>query len=164
MAGFGVREKVEGVEQLIKKLDSISSKLRKKTLKKAITEATRNVKNAAKARAPRRTRADIPKHLNYKGGQLRKSLAHKIKVYEGAVVGVVGARKNFRLQIGETVKDGKPVFVNPVKYLHLVELGTKRGVTGSRFLREALRTNLPAVRQRIVEALEAAVKEAPRGN
>lgn len=160
---FQVRERVEGVEELLKRLDSISSKLRKKTLKKAITEASKNIKNAAKARAPRRVRADISKHLSYKGGQLRKSLAHKVKVYDGAVVGVIGARKNFRLQIGETVNEGKPVFVNPVKYLHLVELGTKRGVKGSHFLRDALRTNLQAAQQQIRAAIEAAIKEATRG-
>ncbi len=162
MAGFMASARVEGVEQLLKQLDAISSKLRKKTLRKAITQAARMVKDSAKARVPRRRKADIPKYLNYKGGQLRKSLAHKIKVYDGAVVGIVGARKGFRIQIGER-KSGSPVFVNPVKYLHLVELGTRHS-KASHFLREALRTNLQAVKTRITEAVEQAIKEAARGN
>lgn len=168
---FGRSEKLEGLDGLIRQLDAIAPRLRKKTLRKAISDTAKEIKWAAKAAAPRRGRKDVAKHLTYKGGQLRKSIAEKVKTYpSGATVGIVGARTNFRLQIGQTIQDGSkrpagsPVFVNPTKYLHLVEMGTRRGVEATHFLQKALRQNLPRLRDRVRRAVEDAITEAARGN
>ncbi len=70
---------------------------------------------------------------SYKGGQLKKSLGSKVKSYSRTKtsVAIIGPRTGFRKQIGVYVKGGKkhhagePIIIDPVKYAHLVEKGTK---------------------------------------
>jgi HK97 gp10 family phage protein len=77
--------------------------------------------------------------LTYNGGALKKSIGHKVRVYKRAVVAIVGPRDGFRERIGTVSRGknkGKPIYNNPSKYAHLVELGTRHS-KAQPFLRPA---------------------------
>lgn len=157
--GYTVRDQVEGLEAIKAQLRELPRKLAAKLEKKAINEAGKLVLQRAKALAPIRE----DRRQGYKGGLLRKSLARKVKVYRnrGIIVAIVGARKEgFRRQIG-TRKDGTPIFANPTKYLHLVELGT-RTAQGKNFLRQALSEVRPQLTSIFTRVLEEALNETGR--
>ena len=156
---FKVKEHVTGLKEILQAMDDLPKNLRKKHLRKAMSDIAKKILWAAKARTPRGT------------GLLRKSLGRKIKVYpSGVVVGIVGARRGFRQQVGERVKDsrpgtkypkqaGDPIYVDPTKYLHLVELGTVRS-KAAHMLRDALAEGRAMATARFRQALEDAVKES----
>ncbi len=163
---FAVKGKIEGLEGVVAKLRDLSAKVQKKALKKAVNDASRVLLWSARARVPRRKPKSLPKNVAYKGGQMKRALGRKVKVYGGTAVGVVGARLGeFRIQVGLTTRAGKrqpagsPIFVNPVKYLHLIELGTKK-VRGTHFLRDAMDSNRSAIRDAFRDAVESAIREA----
>ena len=78
----------------------------------------------------------------YRGGLLRKALHYKVKQYRKGkiMVAIVGVRPGFRTQIGimtrgskpqtemtraKVRKAGTPIFADPVKYIHLIDRGTR---------------------------------------
>jgi HK97 gp10 family phage protein len=119
--GIRLRVKVEGVSEILRSLREADEKVAKKSLRQAVNEATKPVLREAKAGVPTATKS------------LKKSLGRKVKSYKGGriVFALVGARKDskgkpakFRRQVRRS-KVGKEITRNPVKYLHLVEGGTK---------------------------------------
>lgn len=95
---------------------------RNKIARRAVDKASQPVAKAAKRLAPVSSEPPlIP-------GLLRKAQGRKVKTYgaRGVSVAVVGSRTDFRRQIGVRVrgkKAGQPIYQDPVKYDHLVELG-----------------------------------------
>lgn len=151
---FAIQGKIDGLSDLLKRLDSLEKKIRKKAVRKAAGEAGKIVLKDAKKGA----RTDT--------GLLRKSLGRKVKVYKGSgvAVAIVGPRVGFRQEVE---RGGRTMIANPVKYAHLVELGTAPhgyktrpgqhpGAQAFPFLRPALDSN----RDRIVEAMAEVFREA----
>lgn len=96
------------------KLKNLERRGVEKIQRKAVNAWTIDVNKVAKPRIPKRF------------GNLRKSYGRKVKKYGSKVVGLVGARKGFRVQIGVRVRGkhkGQPIFADPTKYDHLVEFG-----------------------------------------
>jgi len=101
-------------------------------------------------------------------GALRKSFKYDIRTYKGGsvVVGLAGVDKNYVGTV-ERNKKGKKVFKRnpnaagkkrrPAKYLHLVELGTKKGVTGTHFVQKTAEQLTPQFQQILTEAVEKAL-------
>lgn len=156
---FAIRGEIEGLPHVIEQLRQLPKKLAKKALRTVVGAAGTILLRNAKARCPR--------HL----GILRKSLGKKIKVYSSGVgVSIVGARKGFRQQIGVRVKDsgpgarypkkaGDPIYADPAKYLHLVELGTARN-TATHFLTEARNASKAAILKQAQDIVDKALKES----
>lgn len=104
--------KVEGIKDLVKKLESMKKSKASKILRKACTKGAQPVAKSAKAQAPVET------------GLLKKSIGHKVKSYpSGVVVGIVGPRVGHGTEV---VVNGKPEYRDPVYYSHLVELGSEQ--------------------------------------
>lgn len=161
---FKVEARFDDLKPLLDRLGQLPRKLARKALRRAVTIATRKLARAAKDRAKGFKRT----------GTLWKSLGSKVKVYasSGAVVGIVGARQGFRTQIGVAKKDsaettryprktGDPIYANPVKYLHLVELGTHRS-RANPFLADALRATRSVIKATLVEEIDRGLSEALR--
>ena len=146
---------VEGAEHLIQKLKAIKQSVAKRLLRKAIGNGTRAILRAAKSQAPTRT------------SLLRKSLGRKVKAYRGgiAVAGIVGARLGFRQVRGEGKRGkraGKTLYADPVKYEHLVELGTVRS-RAQAFLNPAWLAVKSSVTADLKETLAAGIAKAAGG-
>lgn len=152
---YKIRGKIAGLPEVMKSLERVKEGVRARILRRPMGKVARLIAKKAKALAPRRF------------GLLRKSMGSKVKTYKGgAVVAVVGPRTGFRTQVGSK-RDGTPVYADPVKYAHLVELGT--ATTAARpFLRPALRGSrkeaAEIIRRGVAEGLAAeANKAAARG-
>lgn len=158
---FAVKARVEGVQDLIAQLDGLKKSLRNKILRKAVSNAGKTLLWAARARASGFKRT----------GLLYKSLGRKVKVYpSGAVVAIVGARKGFKQVIGVRKRDsrpgtkypkaaGDPIYADPTKYLHLVELGTRRS-RAYEPLKQALETNKVGIAAQMRKDIEDGLREA----
>ncbi len=141
-----IAAEIQGLTSLLRKFEDVSKSLQKKYLRKGVNAANKKVKWSAKAACPR------------KSGLLAKSLGDKVKTYKSAtVVGIVGVRKGFRKEVGAR-KDGKPIFEDPAKIIHLVELGTKHS-RAAHFLESAMNNNHAAVRDEIAGALQACLAQ-----
>lgn len=112
--------KVSGDRELIAALDALPDRLRKNVLRRAVRRACKPILATAKALVP----------VRY--GHLRKSLSTKIVAYHrtGAVVGVIGARKDYVREVTDPVTGARRRVV-PHKYAHLVEFGTQAHALGS---------------------------------
>ena len=157
MAGLQVNLNITGVEELVKKLQTIEKKHARKAARTAIGEATKIVLKTAKALVPKDT------------GLLRKSLGRKVKVYRrnGVVTGLVGPRTNVTDRLKSRKGRGVVAKLNeivgkalnaevakkPARYAHLVELGTMHSAAQP-FLRPALDSN----RDRLVGVIAAKLK------
>lgn len=133
---FKVVAQIAGVKELHQLLQVEAPKAVNRASRRGVTKAAREVRKDARQRTPVRT------------GLLKRSLDVKVKTYpSGVVVGVVGPATGFktdkatgkkvRTKLGEKIKE---TGINPVKYAHLVELGTKRSKARP-FLRPALDAN-----------------------
>jgi HK97 gp10 family phage protein len=142
-----VRGGLQGLDEVLRRFAGIEKVFRAAT-RKGINEATKLVLSAAKANVPRRT------------GSLKKSLGRKVVALKGdrkGYIGIVGPRKDIsekergRLQrefeqgkrkrppggpkFRKVVKHkGREILVNPVKYAHLVEYGTKPSIAKGKVL------------------------------
>lgn len=115
--GWRVAARFDGLEQFADRLKLLKATLQKRVLRSAMRKSASVVNKAAKANAPKRT------------GQLRRSLGVKVKAYpSGVVIGVVEPRAGFRVPAGNT--NGKPKFIDPRFYAHLVEGGVKPHAVG----------------------------------
>lgn len=124
---IGVRLKLMGVPKMVRTLVEIDKKVCREALGDAINESTKPILKDAKEKVPVDTKL------------LKKSLGRKKRSFKsGSVqVGVVGVRKHFKGKKGQRVrtdkfrvrigtdKAGKPIYVDPTNYAHLVEFGTK---------------------------------------
>lgn len=105
--GFQIRGTLTGLEAVTKAMMKLRGPVRRKVMRAGMRKLTSLMNKTAKGLAPVRT------------GQLKRSLGVKVKIYpSGIVFGAVEPRGGFK-----TMVDGKPV--NPVKYAHLAERGTK---------------------------------------
>ena len=154
------RDTLDGV---IKTLRWLPTKLADKILKKAVGVASRKLAKAVKNGLPVRT------------GILKKSIGVKIKRYKNTkiIVGVIGARKGFRTQVGTYKRDsrksakyphkkGDPIYVNPVNYLHLVELGTERS-RAFKILENTTNSMRPTIRAEMIKAINTGLKKFADG-
>ena len=99
----------------LKPLEGLKKSLINKILRKAVSEASKNVKLAVKANAG--------------NGNMGKSIGIKVKTYKSSVVAVVGPRTKYQKANGvfkKGKKKGEPKIIRPSKIAHLVEKGTKR--------------------------------------
>lgn len=145
---FAISGKIEGVEALVKSLEDLDAKLRKRVLKKAVGEASKMVLRAAKAGVRKDT------------GLLKKSLGRKVKVYRhsGVVVAIVGPRKGFKTAVTRKGQ-AKATFANPTQYAHLVELGTSRSQAFP-FMGPAFEQTKAAAREAMEEIVAEGLKSA----
>lgn len=144
---FKIRAKIDGLSDVTERLKNIDKGIRKKALRKACGAAGTIILKAAKARARKDT------------GLLRKSLGKKVKVYSSGVgVAVIGPRLGFR----QTVKrGGREMTANPVKYAHLVELGTRHSPAYP-FLSSAIDATRAQVRDAMSEAILEVIEGAAK--
>lgn len=171
---FRIKTRIVGLEDVIRNLNTLEKRIRKKLLRAGTTAMGRIVAKQAKAnlKGVRRT------------GQLKKSIGSKVKTYSnGAVVAIVGPRRGFKTK--HTVKPGDDVFytakdgtlrkfaavhpqeipVDPVHYAHLIELGTEHS-KAMPFLRPALdQTRAQCIekfRQVVADGLAREVAKLPK--
>jgi hypothetical protein len=92
----------------------------KKAAKKGMNSATKRVLAEAKANVPEDTKA------------LKKALGRKVRVYQQAVIGIIGARRDvkgkprkFAREVRRGGRRRKLQIVVPANYLALVERGTR---------------------------------------
>jgi HK97 gp10 family phage protein len=108
------------VAGLIKQVGLMDTKLRRKILRKAVTNAARPMIKAAKSNLAKLART----------GLLSLSIGNKVKVYPRTItaVAIVGARYGFKSKKYTAIKSGltgKTRRADPIRYAHLVERGTK---------------------------------------
>jgi len=190
-----IQARLTGLAEVLKQF-GVVGKLVRAASRKGVNEATKLVLNTAKSLVPQRTR------------MLYKALGRKVVAMKngGGYVGIVGPRKDIsdkeraRRQrefeqgkrkrapggprFRKVVKyKGREIVVNPVKYAHLVEYGTKPGapkkkrvmsdgetVFGARtkgvaprpFMRPAWEQNKAACEAVIAQCLKDAIKQAGR--
>lgn len=145
--GFGIKAELQGMAEILLKLEALKQGVRGRITRKAVSEAIKPILKDAKQRAAKSS------------GLLTRSISHKVKTYRstGVTVGLIGPRRGLKklrvvaksrrkradLTKVVTTKTGKiryvrERYVNPVRYAHLVELG--RGpiaVKGKRALTDA---------------------------
>lgn len=155
----------KGAQALIKHAKSLCPK--RVTFERLPVPASRKTQKLHAGRFQVTTVTDlfqgVTQTRNYDGGLLRKSLGYKVKYYTrtGSAVAICGPRSRFRVQIGVVSRGprkGQPVFANPQKYAHLVELGTRH--SGARpFLKPAGRTGLEVTLATLRSEIAAAMRE-----
>lgn len=121
-AAFRVTAKIEGLEEFIRKLNGATDAYKLKYLRRAMGKATVIVKNSAKPMVPVRS------------GQLQKSIGTSTRAYKDStvVVGFVEPKKGFKTLYGNrggaSAASGRTTslrWIDPRKYAHLVERGTR---------------------------------------
>ncbi len=152
---FAIKTKIEGLEDLVKRLRTVRPALAKRYLRSAMRGSASIVNKAAKqAVAVGET------------GQLKRSLGAKVKVYpSGIVLGVVEPRSGFRVALPASKRSGlvKVRYHNPRAIAHLVERGTKtrlkRGQMPAKpFLEPAFSANEGKIVQIFSEEIEKALE------
>jgi hypothetical protein len=115
------KAQVSGAVTAVKNVPSVV----KKAARKGMNQATKRVLAEAKANVPEDTKA------------LKKALGRKVKVYQQAVIGVIGARRDVKgkpRKYAREVRRGgrrrKLEMVVPANYLLLVERGTRPHAVG----------------------------------
>lgn len=107
---FSMRIKPSEFQKIQKKFNRIVTGTRDKVVKTAVRKAAKPVLNDMRSRAPKSPDG---------GGSLRKSIKLKVRGYKrnGFVVGMVG--------VSRTKYQARGKMIQPSKYAHLVEYGTK---------------------------------------
>ena len=136
---------------------AIPQKIRVAVETKAVREASKVIVGQFRQNAPVET------------GALQKSLKFDVRKYRGGniVVGLIGADNDFVGTV-ERNKKGKKVFKRnqnatanrrrPSKYLHLVNLGTKRGVPALHFKEKTEEQVAGQVQQILTNAVQEALR------
>lgn len=129
---FAIKGELQGLQSVLAALDKLKQGARNRILRKALTTAAKPMTKTAKELAPRET------------GLLRKSIGSVTRTNKsGFVMVIIGPRVGFRKEVKlkknrifrqagtRTVFVPKPtdeqltMVRNPIKYAHLVELGTR---------------------------------------
>jgi HK97 gp10 family phage protein len=107
MASKGIQTRVDGMDDISRKLARLKDAVANRVMRGAVDKGTRIIAKAAKSNVPQ------------SHGLLKKSLGSRVRVYRGTgvVVGIVGARGGF------LVVDADGTRRDPRKYAHLVEKG-----------------------------------------
>lgn len=115
---FQIAGEIRGLNQLLINLEQLGSTKARAVSRRALVSSSSTPLKAAKQKAPIET------------GQLKKSLGKRHKTYRGSgtTIVVIGPRMGFK-----NPETGR----NPVRYAHLVELGTANA-SPQPFLRPAL--------------------------
>lgn len=121
---------LRGDKRLIRKFSELSIKMQRSTIRKSVRAGSTPLLREARRSAP------VEIYEGRRVGVLKKNLYRRFKTdrRRGAYRAKIGARDK-RVQIA-TTQTGRPVFRNPNKYLHLVELGTSHSAPNP-FLRNA---------------------------
>ena len=135
----GVSIKINGDPELLAALAALPKGMTRRVMSPAVTAAMKPMVRAARSKVP--TRAPF---AGYSGGQLKKSLGAKTKVYprKGIFWVGIGARTGFKIVVQREKRFAhwgvgrKPVPINPVNYAHLVEFGMRHSAAQP-FLRPA---------------------------
>jgi HK97 gp10 family phage protein len=149
---FGVRARLTGLKDVLDRLAHLRKQTtRSKIARRALQMASTPILKTAKRLAPKET------------GLLRKSIGRRLKTYRrtGTVFVMIGPRYGFKQLV--TLASGKQHLRNPIKYAHLVELGTANAPPHP-FLRpawDAHKAQAEATIRRIV--LEEITAEAAKG-
>jgi HK97 gp10 family phage protein len=158
-----IRGDITGLAGVLGKLARLASQTtRSKILRKAVDVATRPILQAARAGVPQRT------------GFLKRSLKRTVKTYRssGTVVALIGPGTGYRRQL-EKGRGGRlkvvskkrerlgGVYANPVRYAHLVELGTRRS-RKLPFLAPAFARSRTQAAGTIRQLIQAGIAEALR--
>lgn len=143
--GYKIEGKINGVAEVLSVLDGLSRKLNRKLGRAAVSAAASRVSKRAKQLA----RVDT--------NLLKKSIGTKVKMYKGAAVAVIGPRKGFRQEV--TRKSGNVQIADPVKYAHLVELGTKLAPAYP-FLKPAIEGQQAELRQAMADSIAKGLQRA----
>lgn len=145
---FLARANLSGLGPLLARVEALGPRAHKKITRAMVAAGGRAVAKQAKRLAPKET------------GLLRRSIGSKVKTYpSGVTVAVVGPRLGFRKEVLR--KRNRPFapasMANPVKYAHLMELGT-RSLPARPFLAPALRAG--EVWQKMAEAAQRGIDAA----
>lgn len=153
---FRVKQKVEGVEDIIKSLNILKQGVRNRVVRKGLNEPAKLLVKEVKTRIPKRS------------GLTRKSIGRKAKTYKsGVVVVIIGPRKGFRKEVVVNKQTGATRIHDPVNIWHLIELGTSHSaaIAPARRAYDANKSVLKSMaRQGIIDALATEiVKAAAKG-
>jgi HK97 gp10 family phage protein len=104
--------KVEGLAATTYTMGTLTDRFARKVMRKSLSRATKGLVGAVRRKIPVRS------------GLMKKSIGRKIKTYveNGVVLAIVGARRGFG---GVVNVDGRQVYEDPAKIMHLVEFGTQ---------------------------------------
>jgi HK97 gp10 family phage protein len=166
---YGVNVHVIGTRKAIRKLRKLPGRVQKKALHRAVSAGAGQIKKAAKPAAPRETgmlqRSFIVKRLktdawgdvNYRVQPSSKSKKAIRRTAKGKLVAMGAKKIQAAIASGQKMK-----YRNPQKYAHLVELGTRRGVSPRHFLKSAYKRSktaaLKAIKARVRKELLMAAK------
>lgn len=144
---IGIKVRIDGLQDVMKRLRAVDSKVQKKILRKALGKGSKIVLAEEKAQAPRET------------GLLRKSLGRKTKVYRhsGVVVVIVGPRTGMKQDVRRHGRNKlRPArAADPTKYAHLAGPGRRQV-----FMTQAAARTLDRVRSVVIEAILQGIEEA----
>ena len=144
----GVRAEIRGLRQIHLNLHEVREKIEREINRQALRKAARPALRQAKANA----------RASDETGTLRRSLGVKIKTVKRAnkVIIYVGPRT----KRARTGPDGRKR--DPIRYAHLIELGTSRGVEGTHFLERAFKAKKGEAFEIYVAELRVALPKAVR--
>jgi HK97 gp10 family phage protein len=150
---YRIKGKVDGLDATLKALEGLRKALANKLLRRALNKARSILAKTAKAKAPRET------------GLLKKSIGGKVKIYPSGVgVAVVGPRAGFKKEVTRKRNKRFPTtaMANPIKYAHLVELGTSHS-KAQPFLGTALSANQSQIKEAMADVIRKGLEDAKKG-
>lgn len=144
----GVKAEIRGLRQVHLNLEELQKKVEREINRVALKQASKPMVRQAKANA----------RASDETGTLRRSLGVKIKTVKrkGQVVIYAGPRT----KRARTGPDGRKR--DPIRYAHLIELGTSRGVEGTHFLERAFKAKKGEAFEIYVAELRVALPKAVR--
>lgn len=127
MASATITGKVEGLSELVARMDGFKKGVKNRALKRGMTKVARLGAKLTKAHlgSTRKLRSRDDRGT----GQLKKSIGQKVYMKGGTVVTIIGPRTGFKIQVGTRTRGGKkskpgdPIYHDPAKIAHLVEFG-----------------------------------------
>lgn len=155
MSNFEIKAELTGVNEYLSGIRDLRSAGIKRVLRGGMRKVASVMNKSAKALETR-----------IRTGQLKRSLGVKVRVYpSGVALGIVEPRAGFRIPFSGGHRNFVSLrFINPRKYAHLVERGTKERHTKSGasrgamppapFLEPAFTVNEGKVEPIFAEALE----------
>jgi HK97 gp10 family phage protein len=150
----------------LRRLNGLKPGRRNAILRTATTKSTRIIAKAAKGNLSARRKTQKKEGIA-RLGLLQKSIGIKVKVYNNAVVGLVGPRKGFKQQVGvrkkggAKSKTGDPIHHDPANIAHLVELGHggPHPAPAYPFLRPAFENNKKQVERIFIDEVATGMRK-----
>jgi len=145
------------VDVVAASLLAIPAKIREAVERKALNEANKLAIGRLRTNAPAET------------GALKNSFVYDIRKYKGGAVfaGIVGADNHYVGTVQRNKKGQKTFQRNrnatshvrrPARYIHLVELGTRRGVPATHFREKTAAEIAPQVQKIFEDAIQEALR------